>query len=280
MSLLSRLRSLFGQPSWDERVRLATAAHDCDDLPKVPGAGELTTWQGAPVQLMHNGVRVFAGGYHGAPMIEIIRRLRGHHEAQEERVFHEVVSRLPAAATMLEVGCFWAYYSLWFSHGQPGRRNFLTEPVAWKRRLAELNFALNGKTVTVDPCYVAYPEASLAQTTGAADESLRDAQPITVDDYLASKNIDRLSILHADIQGAELALLQGATRALADHRIDYCFLSTHGEQHAACVSLLEAAGYRLIAQHQPGESFSVDGLIVAAGREAPFREPITIGVRR
>jgi FkbM family methyltransferase len=279
MSFLARLHALFGQPSWKQRIRLATASHDCDDLPKVPGAGELTTWQGAPVQLMHNGVRVFAGGYHGAPMIEIIRRLRGHHEAQEERVFHEVLSHLPAAATMLEVGCFWAYYSLWFSHGQPVRRNFLTEPVEWKRRLAELNFALNKKSVTVDPYYVAYPGATLAQTTGAADESLCEAQPITVDDYLALKGIDRLAILHADIQGAELALLQGAPESLADHRIDYCFLSTHGEQHTACLALLEMAGYRIIAQHQPRERFSVDGLIVAAGHQAPFREPIIIGVK-
>jgi FkbM family methyltransferase len=280
MSLISRLRSLFGQPSWGRRVRLATASHDCDDLPKVPGAGELTTWQGAPVQLMHNGVRVFAGGYHGAPMIEIIRRLRGHHEAQEERVFHEVVSRLPANATMLEVGCFWAYYSLWFSHGQTGRQNFLTEPVAWKRRLAELNFALNEKSITVDPYYISTPQATLAQTTGADDTALRGAQPITLDTYLELKAIDRLAILHADIQGAELALLQGGTQALQAHRIDYLFLSTHGGQHAPCVALLEAAGYRLISQHTPDESFSVDCLIVAAGRHAPFREPITIGLKR
>lgn len=279
LPLLRRLRSWIRQPSWRQRIRYASVARDCDDVPKVPGAGELAVWQGAHVQLMHNGVRVFAGGYHGAPMIEIIRRLRGHHEAQEERVFHEVLSHLPANATMIEVGCFWAYYSLWFSHDRPERRNFLTEPVAWKRRLAELNFALNEKSITVDPYYISTPQATLVQTTGADDTALRGAQPITLDAYLELKAIDRLAILHADIQGAELALLQGGAQALQAHRIDYLFLSTHGGQHAPCVALLEAAGYRLISQHTPDESFSVDGLIVAAGRHAPFQEPITIGLK-
>lgn len=257
-------------------MRLAAAARDCDAVPKVSGAGQLTVWQGAHVQLMHNGVRVFAGGYHGAPMIEIIRRLRGHHEAQEERVFHEVLSHLPAAATMIEVGCFWAYYSLWFSHGQPERRNFLVEPVEWKRRLAELNFALNEKSIAVDPYYISTPLATLSQTTGADDTALRGAQPITLDAYLTLKAIEHVDILHADIQGAELALLQGGVRALQAHSIDYLFLSTHHGQHAPCIALLEATGYCMISQHTPDESFSVDGLIVAAGRHAPFREPIVI----
>ncbi len=48
-------------------------------------------------------------------MAEIIRCLRGHHEPQEEAVFHQIVERLkhesPAAPAIVELGSFWSYYA-------------------------------------------------------------------------------------------------------------------------------------------------------------------------
>ena len=77
---------------------------------------------------MHNGVKVVSGGYHGVWMAEIILRLQGHHEPQEERVFHEILQHVPARSTMLELGGFWSYYSLWFQHEIAGASNFIVEP--------------------------------------------------------------------------------------------------------------------------------------------------------
>jgi hypothetical protein len=47
-------------------------------------------------------------------MTGIIERLRGHHEPLEEVICHEVLRHLPPKATMLELGGFRSYYSLWF----------------------------------------------------------------------------------------------------------------------------------------------------------------------
>ena len=87
---------------------MTTSCRDCDHIPKVAGAGEVVEENGQRVQIMHNGVRVIAGGYDGDWMMEIIRRLKGHHEPQEELVFHEILKTLPEQATMIELGGYWS----------------------------------------------------------------------------------------------------------------------------------------------------------------------------
>ena len=72
------------------RANMTVSCRDCDLIPKVADAGQVISFEGKPVQIMHNGVRVVAGGYYGDWMMGIIERLRGHHEPQEEVVFHEV----------------------------------------------------------------------------------------------------------------------------------------------------------------------------------------------
>ena len=71
-------------PAIGPRVLATVSCQDSDDIPKVPGAGQCRDHDGTRVQVMHNGVLVEQGGYHGAWMSEIIRALRGHHEPQEE----------------------------------------------------------------------------------------------------------------------------------------------------------------------------------------------------
>jgi hypothetical protein len=88
---------------------------------------------------------------------------------------------------------------------------------------------------------------------------------LCVDDILGRNGISHLDILHADIQGAELDMLAGCRETLRDGAISYVFVSTHAEHlHQDCLALLKHVGHRLIAEHTPAESFSVDGLIVTA----------------
>ena len=61
-------------------------------------------------------------------MTQIIERLKGHHEPQEEKVFHEVLKAVAPGSTMIELGCYWAYYSLWFQKAVKNARNFMIEP--------------------------------------------------------------------------------------------------------------------------------------------------------
>ena len=104
------------------RIAITTAVRDTDAIPKVADAGEVKVHDGQRVQVMHNGVLVEEDCYNGAWTTEIIRRLRGHHEPQEEFAFHTVVERLRSdtqGATMVELGSFWAYYSLWLKAADP-----------------------------------------------------------------------------------------------------------------------------------------------------------------
>jgi hypothetical protein len=82
-------------------------------VPKVDTAGEQLGEDGVRVQVMHEGTRVLAGAYDGAWMAEITRRLRGHHEPQEELVVHRIIERLAAERAVnpviVELGSFWAY---------------------------------------------------------------------------------------------------------------------------------------------------------------------------
>ena len=97
------------------------------------------------IQLMHNGVRVLEDCYYGRWMTELIRLLRGHHEPQEERVFHELLKYVQPGATMVELGCFWAYYSLWFQRRIAGAKNFMVEPDPNNLEVGRKNFAINSR---------------------------------------------------------------------------------------------------------------------------------------
>jgi hypothetical protein len=90
------------------RAEMTVSCRDCELIPKVRDAGKVVSLEGKPVQIMHNGVRVVAGGYYGDWMTGIIERLQGHHEPQEEVVFHEILKHVAPDATMLELGGFWS----------------------------------------------------------------------------------------------------------------------------------------------------------------------------
>src|ERR1700681_810203 len=131
------------------RAEMTASCRDCDLIRKVPDSGKVISFEGKTVQIMHNGVRVVAGGYYGDWMTGIIERLRGHHEPQEEVVFHEVLKHLSPTATMLELGGFWSYYSLWFKseHGDQ-RQAYVVEPDPHHIAVGRANAALNHTEIT------------------------------------------------------------------------------------------------------------------------------------
>src|ERR1700687_4650965 len=189
------------------RADMTVSCRDCDLIPKVPDSGKVISFEGKTVQIMHNGVRVVAGGYYGDWMTGIIERLRGHHEPQEEVVFHEVLKHLSPTATMLELGGFWSYYSLWFKsqHGDQ-RQAYVVEPdpnhIAIGRANAELNH-----------CEITFVQASVGPKSVPAmtftTESAGDIQipQISVPRLLREHRIPRLDILHCDTQGAETGII-------------------------------------------------------------------------
>src|SRR5438132_1030898 len=96
------------------RVAMTVGCRDADPIPKVIDAGRIVDDAIAPIQIMHNGMRVLAGAYHGEWMARVIDGLRGHHEPQEERVFHHLICAARPGSVMVELASFWAYYTIWY----------------------------------------------------------------------------------------------------------------------------------------------------------------------
>jgi len=255
------------------RVELAVSCRDTDVIPKVPGAGSV---RDDGTQLMHNGVVVEADGYQGPWMTEIIERLRGHHEPQEELAFHVVLERLAATSTnpvVIELGCWWAYYSLWARKRIPGARSFLLEPDPAYLEVGRRNFALNGITDDVTFVHAAVgfdrtpPQPFLCESDGLEHdvpfEGLRS--------MLERFGVDRADLLLVDVQGAEVPLLDGGRDLLRAGAVRFMVISTHHHRisgdpltHQRCVMLLQELGGHILVEHTVAESFTGDGLIVVS----------------
>lgn len=252
------------------RIRMTAGCRDCDPLPKVADAGLARIDEnGTCWQVMFNGVEVLYGGYYGEWMAEIIRRLHGHHEPQEELAFYQILQRLGPGSTMLELGCFWGYYSIWFSRQLPGSRCVMCEPDPEHLALARINAAHNG----IDATFI----QAAAGKTGNCTIHLESANgqtevsAISVADIMKQQGLPSLELLHLDVQGAELCVLQSLCDDNITGRLRFLFVSTHhfhisGDPltHERCLYLLQQAGAHIICEHMVEESYSGDGLIVAS----------------
>lgn len=259
------------------RIRLTTSCRDADFLPRVEGAGGFAEVHGVAVQRMHNGVVVEKDGYCGPWMTEIIRCLGGCHEPQEEAVFARIVERLkstevpPAVPSMMELGSYWAYYSLWFLEAMPYGEAVALEPDEIFLEVGRRNAALNGRDVAfVRGAVGAEPGRSLRLRADS------DGREITVTQYspeglMATAGMERVSLLLADIQGAERALIGQIGELVAAGRLRFLLVSTHHPRisgdpltHDRFLQGVRALGGHVIAEHTVGESYSGDGLVAAS----------------
>jgi hypothetical protein len=269
--LLNRLAFQFLLPSserrlWDERLEQVLACRDNAHLPRHAEAGRVS----GGVMTMHNGLRVHAGSYYGWGSQRILERNGGCHEPQEERAFDEVLKHVAPGSAMLELGAYWSFYSLWFATAVPRARNWMVEPEAGNLEKGRANFELNGKEGTFVRAFV-----------GARHEPRGEPAVISVDGLMAEQGLDRLAVLHSDIQGYEVEMLEGARGTLAERRADYVFISTHSNQlHRECCERLRAAGYRIWQDIDLDASFSHDGLIVAQSPEVAALPVMELDRRR
>ena len=258
------------------RIAMGMRCRDAEPMPRVPDAGRVGRMaDGRRVQVMHNGIRVLADGYCGAWMTELIERCHGHHEPQEERLFHELLRCLPPGGTMLELGGYWAFYSIWFLLAAPGRRAVLLEPDPRHIEVGRANLALNGVAAEIVQGFLGdRPGETLpfpTEESGTLDLACHDVAGL-----MAARGLDRLTILHCDAQGAEFTMLEQAAPLLRDGRVDWLFLSTHHHlisgdplTHQRCVEAVRALGGVIEVEHDVGEGFSGDGLILARFGAAP-----------
>jgi FkbM family methyltransferase len=261
-------------PDERRRIELTTAVRDTDALPKVDNAGAIETRNGQRVQVMHNGVVVEEDCYNGAWTTEIIRRLRGHHEPQEEMAFAALLERLgtdTTAPTMIELGSFWAYYSLWAKAADPATRSICVEPDPHNLEVGRRNFALNGYDGRFIQAAVGVPHGEHIRIRTESDNALRSVPLVTLDGLMCDEGLDRVDLLLCDTQGAELGLLTDARETLRSGRVRFLVVSTHHHSisgdpltHQRCLAVLRDCGAHIIAEHSVLESCSGDGLIAAS----------------
>ncbi len=259
------------------RAEMTIGCRDCDAIAKAPDAGKVLSLDGQQVQIMHNGLKVLAGGYYGEWMTGIIERLQGHHEPQEEVVFHEIMKHIPKQATMLELGGFWSYYSLWFkSEYGAQRRSYVVEPDPNHIAIGQANAALNGQDITfIQACVGAEP----APPGPFRTESAGDIQVprISVPTFLREFGIDRLDVLHCDTQGMETQVIHSCEALLRSGAICFGVFSTHHHEisgdpltHQRCLAMIQDFGGHVLVEHDVHESFSGDGLIAAHFGDEPL----------
>ena len=128
-------------------------------------------------------------------------------------------------------------------------KNYLIEPDQRRMAVGQKNFLLNGKEGKFIHGYAATKHNN-------DDADFGGARPVYLDEFMKEEQIDRIAILHADIQGAEYEMLLSCKEAMESGKIDYFVISTHSQGlHDGCLRLLSQYGYAVIAEHSPDESF-------------------------
>jgi FkbM family methyltransferase len=262
------------------RIKMTSRAKDCELIPKVSNAGEIYSLNNnQQVQVMHNGLLIEKDCYFGPWMTEIIANLRGHHEPQEEYVFYKLLEKLnleqnSEQAVILELGSFWAYYSMWFLKEVKGSRAILLEPDRRRLEIGKKNFKLNQISGT-------FIEGAIGKNPGKKSNFLLEEnnQIVKVKEYnlsliLSEHELENVTILMCDIQGAESFLFTNEISLLKSGKIRFLMISTHHHSislnpalHQDLLSYFQSLGAHVICEHSVLESFSGDGLIAISFAE-------------
>lgn len=249
-------------PYWRARIDKVKLSSDNQRINHVPDAGKIFPGY----QLMHNGVHITLGSYYDYGNTHLLIENKGVHEPQEEYIFQEVLPFIREGGTMMELGSYWAFYSLWFATRVKNAKCVMIEPDPHKMNFGKLNFRLNGKE----------GQFGLGFIDGFTDTS-KSIPTYDVDHLMRKFEIDFLDILHSDIQGYELKMLKGAAKSLGDKKIGYAFISTHSnELHRQCIDELKSYGYVIVADANLDESYATDGVIVAKLPEVKGPEGLRI----
>jgi FkbM family methyltransferase len=183
---------------------------------------------------------------------KIARVLLGTYEPEQTALFERW---LRPGDTVLDVGAHVGYYTLvaatlvgglgrvWAFEPNPANARFLREHV----RINKLEHVAIEQLAVSDREGTARFARGSGSGTGHLDEGgALEVPTVSLDGFCARHRVAPAAI-KIDVEGAELAVLEGAGDVIRRHR-PVIFLSTHGPRvHAQCLALLRAAGYTLSA---------------------------------
>jgi len=225
-----------------ERFKTIISDPTNDLIKKVSNAGFVRNG----IVTMYNGIKVFQDCYYDS-FSDIFWLNKGIHEPQEEYIFNEIISQLKTPKVMVELGSYWAFYSLSMKAKHPDCICYCIEPTNEGLKKGIDNFKLNG--------YEAY-----------FFQGLIGNDYIHLDTWINPE----IDLLHCDIQGYEFEMLQGASKLLYEQKINYIFLSLHSQDlFQKCLEYLKTFNYHIIFEVDMLNTFCEDGIIVASSPLMP-----------
>lgn len=214
-------------------------------IERVPEAGFVEN----DMVFLHNGNKVKINGRYSYydDFSEILIINRGVHEPLEEFCFQEMLSLFSKRPISLELGSYWAHYSMWIQKVFPDAKCYMVEPNLKSLRCGEYNFKLNG-------------------FKGEFINEFVSNKNFTVDKFFKDKKIEYLDVLHSDIQGYELEMLNGAIHSIKHKKIHYIFISTHDEEiHSRNLNFLSNEDYDIeVSSNFHEHTTSTDGFVLAS----------------
>lgn len=251
---------------WKQRIDLILESSDNNKIKHHPNAGKFNQKNQL---IMHNGLVIDPLSYYGLPTLEALYKNKAVHEPQEEYAFQEVLKTIPESGTMVELGAYWAFYSMWFNTKVKNAKNYMIEPENLDSGIK--NFQLNHMKGDFTKAYI-------SELSKYSDNEI---PTVSVDDFVKDKNIEFIDILHSDIQGFELLMLKGAKNSITQKNVGYIFISTHSQElHYDCMDFLKSQKYQLLCSADLNESYSWDGLLVFKNPNYKGLNKIDISLRK
>lgn len=200
---------------------------------------------------MYNGLKVYKNCYYNE-FSDIFLLNSGVHEPQEEYVFSVILENIKKEnPIMIELGSYWAFYSMLFLKKFNSGKSIMIEPGKEEIESGIRNFGLN-------------------HFKGNFINSHVGKDGIIIDKFLNEQKIERVDILHSDIQGNEVEMLDGSMDSMKKCIIDYFFISTHSNQiHYSCIDRLLNNNYHIISEVDLDNTYCCDGIIVASSPDLP-----------
>jgi hypothetical protein len=158
--------------------------------------------------------------------------------------------------TMIELGSNQAYYSMLFKAILKGQDtlNLMIEPTDEYMARGKHHFSINNYDgIFINKCI---------GKRWIAHSYDFEKKETSVDKLIEDYKIEKLDVLHSDIDGAEFTMLEGATESLKNKKIEYAFILTHYlGMHEECLKFITQFDYDILLDHRE-ETVGGDRLII------------------
>ena len=251
---------------WLNRINNVLISEDNKYISRHKAAGTIVDDQ----LIMHNGLKVDPMSYYGFALMKMLIDNKGVHEPQEEKVFQEVLKNIDRdkQLIMMELGAYWSFYSMWLLSIFPDANCYMVEPDKKNLYYGKQNF----KTNNFSGNFI---------HGGIGKKVNKKQNVITVDKICEDNDISFIDLLHSDIQGYELEMLQGSEKILSENKIGYVFISTHSnELHYDCKKLLERYNFKEVTSVDIDESYAWDGILVMKASHYEGLEEVEVTKRK